>query len=137
MSERKKRKKRKKLCIVLALAISLIAVQTMQMAAEAAETPSVTAGNLAEFGMALDQVEDGGTIGITSVITIDSFMGQMGIENKHVQIVRMSADAGFEIVQGGNVTMCNMSFDGNSSEVTAARPMFLVSGSLTLDRASI
>ena len=138
------RQKRKsvKLWIVLALVVSLAAVQVMQVMAEdgvevtdTSDSPIIV-NDFAELGAALDQVEEGGTIGLNSVINIDFNIGQMGIAGgKHIYLTRVNADAGFEIAQSGNLTLCNMTIDGN--QIASTRPMFQVSGTLVLNDVTV
>ena len=137
----KERKKRKKLWMVLVLAISLITVQTMQTRAEASDGEArdahyVCVENLSEFQAAVEQAEDGDIIGLGAVITIDSFIERLGTEDKHIKVVRMNLNSGFEIVQGGNVGMYNMDFDGRDI-FTATCPMFCVYGSLRLEQSTV
>lgn len=136
----KKRKQLIKLWTVLTLFVALITVQTMQIIVEAStgtvdfSKPSTVVSNISELQSAIEDATDGDVIGIDSVITIDSFVEQLGsVESgKYLYIVHMNEDAYFDIVQGGNITLCNMTIDGDKSNYIGNQAMFHVTGTLTL-----
>ena len=134
-----------KLWAVLALAVSFIIVQTVQIVAEASDgnvdlsNPSVVVNSISELQNAVENAEDGAVIGINSVITVDTNVGQMGSNesDKHLYLVRVNGNACFDIVQGGNLTLCNMTIDGNKSYLAGYQPMFLVTGMLFLNNCTV
>lgn len=140
MKKRGKTTKRMKLWVVLALVISLVAVQTVQIIAEASEEGSeasgvsVTVSSISELIDAVENAADGDVIGIDSKISIDTNVGQIGSEGgKHLTIIRMNEGAYFDVSSGGNVTFCNMAFEGNGSKVIGNMSMFYVLGTLNLN----
>lgn len=141
----KKGKKLKKLWVVLTLFISLISVQTMQIMAEASaenvdfSNPAVVVSSFSELQNAVENANDGDVIGFDSVITIDTSVGQLGsIESdRHLYLVRMDGNACFDILQGGNITFCNMTIDGRKSQFAGTPSMFRVEGMLFLNSLTV
>lgn len=134
---RKVTTKRMKFWVVLALVLSLVAVQTVQIIAEASDdkvVPSVTANNLSELIYAVENATDGDVIGIDSKISIDTNVGQIGSESgKRLTIVRTNEGAYFDVSSGGNVSFSNIVFEGNGSNVTGNMSMFYVLGTVNLN----
>lgn len=141
----KKRKKSKKLWVILTLLVSLVTVQTMQIMAEAStenvdlSNPVVVVSSLPELQNAVDNADDGDVIGIDSVITIDKNAGQLGsVESgRHLFLVRTNGSAYFDIVQGGNITLCNMTIDGRKAYFAGTQSMFRVEGTLFLNSLTV
>lgn len=136
----RQKKKSAKLWMVLALMVSMITVQVMQvMAEENTETGDlknqpIVVNDRTELEEALLQVEDGGIIEIGSVININYGTIQMGeAGGKRFSITRTNEYACIEIGPVGNVTMCNMIIDGNASVVNGQRSMLHVAGQLHLN----
>ena len=136
-----KKRKTTKLWVVLALVISLVAVQTVQIIAEASDEDPVTsdspviAGTVSELISAVENAADGDVIGIDSEIVIDTNVGQIGSNGggKHITILRMGADGCFNIAYDGNVTFSNITFEGNNSNVVGNRSLFLVMGIVNMN----
>ena len=141
----KKRKRSKKLGVILALLVSLVTVQTMQIMAEAStenvdlSNPAVVVSSLIELQNAVENANDGDVIGIDSVITVDTNAGQLGsIESgRHLYLVRTNESARFDIVQGGNITFCNMTIDGRKAYFAGTQSMFRVEGMLFLNSLTV
>lgn len=150
MKKRKKTTKREvkrtmKLWTVLTMAVLFIIVQTVQIVAEASDgnvdlsNPSLVVNSISELQNAVENADDGAVIGIDSVITVDTNVGQLGSNEsgKHLYLVRVNGNAGFDIVSGGNLTLCNMTIDGNKSYLAGYQSMFHVSGMLFLNNCTV
>lgn len=126
------------------MVISLLAVQTLELTAMASigtpdlTNPSVVVSNFADLQEAINIASDGTVIGIDSLIPVDSPNAILGNEdgNKHVYLVRMNADAYLWLTQISNLTMSNITIDGNSS-ITGNNPMLFVDGTLNLNNSVI
>lgn len=139
-----KGRKIKKFVTVITLVISLLAVQTLELTAMASTgtpdltNPSVVVSNFADLQEAIDTASDGTVIGIDSLIPVDSPNAILGSEDgsKHVYLVRMNADAYLWLTQISNLTISNITIDGNSS-ITGNNPMLFVDGTLNLNNSVI
>lgn len=111
----------KKLVIVFVLLISLLAVQTLEIAVKASggnpdiTNPSIIVSTLTDLQEAINNSTDGAVIGIDSIIVVDSPNITLGSEDgsKHIYIVPMNPDSYFWITQTVNLTLCNITLDGN------------------------
>jgi len=137
-------RKIKKFVTVITLVISLLAVQTLELTAMASTgtpdltNPSVIVSNFADLQEAINTASDGTVIGIDSLIPVDSPNAILGSEDgsKHVYLVRMNADAYLWLTQISNLTISNITIDGNGS-ITGNNPMLFVDGTLNLNNSVI
>ena len=140
-----KGRKIKKFVTVLTLVISLIAVQTLEITAMAStgtpdlSNPDVVVSDMESFFNAVSTAEDGTVIGIDTVIYINAGSYQIGsaAEPKHLYLVRKSGNAGIYITNTANLTIYNMTIDGNRNSVSGDCPMFTVNGALNLHYSTV
>ena len=117
----------RKTIVSFVLLIALLTVQVMQVAAETdnTDTPSVVCSTFSSLYQALIQANDGDVIGIDDAIIMNtSIEFTLGYEDKHVTLVRMNADAHFEVRADQKSTIQNITFDGNG--IQGNQPMCIV-----------
>lgn len=117
----------RKTIVSFVLLIALLTVQVMQVAAETnnTDTPSVVCSTFSSLYQALIQANDGDVIGIDDAIIMNtSIEFTLGYEDKHVTLVRMNADAHFEVRADQKPTIQNITFDGNG--IQGNQPMCIV-----------
>lgn len=117
----------RKTIVSFVLLIALLTVQVMQVAAETnnTDTPSVVCSTFSSLYQALIQANDGDVIGIDDAIIMNtSIEFTLGYEDKHVTLVRMNADAHFEVRADQKSAIQNITFDGNG--IQGNQPMCIV-----------
>lgn len=117
----------RKTIVSFVLLIALLTVQVMQVAAETdnTDTPSVVCSTFSSLYSAFIQANDGDVIGIDSAIIMNTEIDfTLGYEDKHITLVRMNADAHFEVRAGQKSTIRNITFDGNG--IQGNHPMCIV-----------
>lgn len=124
----------RKTIVSFVLLIALLTVQVMQVAAETdnTDTPSVVCSTFSSLYQALIQANDGDVIGIDDAIIMNtSIEFTLGYEDKHVTLVRMNADAHFEVRADQKSTIQNITFDGNG--IQGNQPMCIVCSKTEFD----
>lgn len=118
----------RKTIVSFVLLIALLTVQVMQVAAETdnTDTPSVVCSTFSSLYQALIQANDGDVIGIDDAIIMNtSIEFTLGYEDKHVTLVRMNADAHFEVRADQKSTIQNITFDGNGHKTLTQQQIII------------
>lgn len=107
----------------------------------AAATEEITiVSNYADLRSTMEQAVNGDTIGIDGAIFINDGSETFGYGDKHITIQRVSEDACIEVDQGGAVTICNITFDGDKESFeygTVLVPAFRIRSNANFEGVTI